>query len=263
MLRNAGIATALVLTATFLAGCPKEPAQQSGYYPPPQPGYQQPGYPQPGYPQPGYPDPGYQQPGYPPQPTAPYPTQPAPYPTYPGTTPAPTQPAPQPSAQPGWPFPFPFPTGTQPAPAPQPGGQPSGNMAQPIDPNVAQAATIPLMAVANDQARGMRELTPIVAAQFQPGQVMEAAFQLSPGRCYTVIAVGQGITEMDIQIVLLQPIPGVQNPSLAQDNSSGATAVLGGGGNCYKWPFPVGANAKAVFTAVQGSGIAAGRVYEK
>ncbi|MBI4955655.1 MAG: hypothetical protein HY908_26790 [Myxococcales bacterium] len=272
-LRPFAVVPALAVTVAALAGCPRESQQ-------PQPGPYGYGAAQP-YPPATTPYP----PGTAPYPTGtyPYPTATAPYPT--GTAPYPTAPyptgtatAPQPTAS-GWPFPFPFPfptgtatapqpTNTAPAPTspfPLPGPAPTagGATAQPIDPNVASAATVPLMAVAQQEAAGMRETTPIVAANFQQGQTMDAPFQMMPGKCYTVISVGAGINEMDIKIVALQPIPGVQNPVLAQDNSQGSTAVLGGRGNCFKWSWPFGMNAKAVFTATVGQGIAAGRVYEK
>ena len=71
-----------------------------------------------------------------------------------------------------------------------------------------------------------------------------------------------GITDMDVALVALQPIPGVQNPVLAQDRTASANSSFGKG-NCYKWPWPFGINAKAVYTAKAGQGMAAGRVYTK
>ncbi len=263
-----------------------------------QPGYGQPGYGQPGYGQPGYgqpapgygqPAPGYGQPGYG-QPApgygqpAPGYGQPAPgygqpAPGYgqpaPGGygQPAPTAPAPGGTTAPppagsvgGFPFPFPFPTagGTT---APPPGGQPapggggSAPAATPMDPNMASAATIPLAALAKQEAPGMNPDSPVVAAQFQDGQVLEQPVQLLPNKCYTVVAVGAGIQEMDITLVAVTPVP--INPVLAQDNGTGNTASLGGKGNCFKWTWPVGINAKFVMKATRGAGIAAGQMFSK
>jgi hypothetical protein len=242
------------------------------------PGYSP--YPGTGDPYGGYPPPG----GYPaPPPTGAYPppqptgTVPAPAPT---TTPPPpptTQPAPTTGQPGGLPFPipgFPFPGGTAPSGgttpgggAPPAGGTPPGGQqgsasATPIDPTFATAATVPLMALANTEAPGMQREGPVVAGQFQEGQSLESTFQMLPGKCYTVLAVGAGISEMDIALIALTPLPGA-SPVLAQDTGQGASAVLGGRGNCYKWSLPVGINAKMVLKATRGQGVAAGQLYVK
>ncbi|MBK8259462.1 MAG: hypothetical protein IPK82_43250 [Polyangiaceae bacterium] len=285
-MRFAPAAAALTLVA-LAAGCdnkndpPPQTAQnQQGQYPQqgypqqgyPQQGYPQQGYPQQGYPQQGYPQQGYPQQGYPQQ----YPQQPGQYPQtqpYPSqTAPAPTQTAPA-STVPGLPgialpqFPFP---GTQPAPGgsqPQPGqpapqGGQSTGAATPIDPTLASAATGPLFLLSQTEAPGMQKEGPVVAGNFQQGQSLEQQIQLSPGKCYTVLAVGVGISEMDVSLVLATPLPGM-SPVLAQDSSTGATASLGGKGNCYKWSAPLATPAKFVMVARAGQGIAAGQLYVK
>jgi hypothetical protein len=52
-------------------------------------------------------------------------------------------------------------------------------------------------------------------------------------------------------------------PILAQDQDTGANAVLGRQPNCYKWPLPMPATVKVIVTAAGGSGLAAAQVYEK
>ncbi|WP_437314811.1 hypothetical protein [Sorangium sp. So ce385] len=277
MLRTLGVLPAMVLTAALAAGCQQREASPPpsyanqpppGYYQQPgyqQPGYQQPGYQQPGYQQPGYQQPGYQQPGYQqPQPgyQQPAPTQPAP------TQPAPTQPAPTTSTQPGgfpWPFPFPGQTGGQQTggqqPAPSGSGSSSGS-ASPVDPNFASAATIPLNNLAATEAPGMTKEGGPIAGQFSAGQTLEQQIQLMPGKCYTILGVGAGITELDISLVALTPIP-MGSSVLAQDNLTGANAALGGRGNCYRWSLPVGINAKYIVKATAGSGVAAAQLYVK
>ena len=229
-------------TLTMLTGCPREQQQGSyGYQTPPPGGYQQP---PPGYQQP--PQPGYQppppQPGVPPQPGAP-----------------PPQPQPQPPG--AWPFPFPPPPGTGGGQPGGTGGGPAGTTgpASPLDPAAAQVAVIPLTAFASQNLAGMQPVTDVVAGQFKQGQYLEAQFQMAQGKCYGAAAVGAGVSEMHIQIVALQPIPGIQNPVLAEDKTQGANASI----NCYKWTLPIGVNAKAVFIAQGGEGVAAGRVYAK
>jgi hypothetical protein len=275
----AAVALALVALA---AGCedssqPPQTAQnQQGQYPQGQQQYPQGQYPQgqqqypqgqypqgqQQYPQGQYPQQQYPQGQYPQQQPQPYPSQ---------TAPAPTQTAPA-STVPGIPglplpqFPFPSPGGSAPAPSgtspgPAPGGQATG-AATPIDPTLASAATGPLFFLAQTDAPGMTKEGPVVAGNFQQGQSLEAQIQLSPGKCYTVLAVGVGITEMDVSLVLATPLPGM-SPVLAQDSSTGATASLGGKGNCYKWSAPLASPAKFVMVARAGQGVAAGQLYVK
>jgi len=108
---------------------------------------------------------------------------------------------------------------------------------------------------------GMQPDGPSFAGQFQQGQTLEQAFQIQPGKCYSVIGVGVGITELDVQIVLHQPpLP----PYVAaQDQGTGPQAVLGGKGQCFKNPLPVGGPAKVVMTATGGAGIGMAQVYSK
>ncbi|WP_081426228.1 hypothetical protein [Sorangium cellulosum] len=273
MLRTIGVLSTMVLTAALAAGCQQREASPPpnyanqpppGYAPPPggyyqQPGYQQ-GYPPPGYQQPqqGYPPPGYQQPQ---QPDYQQPQQPAP------TTqqPAPQQPGAAPSAQPGgfpWPFPLPGQTttgGQQPAPS---GSGTSTGSASPIDPNFASAATIPLNNLAATEAQGMTKEGGPIAGQFSAGQTLEQQIQLMPGKCYTILGVGAGITELDISLVALTPIP-MGSSELARDTLTGSNAALGGRGNCFRWSLPVGINAKYIVKATAGAGMAAAQLYVK
>jgi hypothetical protein len=53
------------------------------------------------------------------------------------------------------------------------------------------------------------------------------------------------------------------SPVLAQDNATGAQAVLGPNPNCYKWALPMPATVKLVVTVAAGSGIAGAQIYEK
>lgn len=268
------VTSALLCTLALATGCEKQDAsqnpqtaqnqyQQGQQYPQgqyPQGQYPQGQYPQGQYPQGQQPPPGgYQQP-YPQQPAPggyqqPYPQQPAPT----GTQPAPTGTQPAPG---GFQFPtipgLPAPGGTT---APQQGGS-AGAPAQRIDPNFAAAATVPLMAFSQQQAPGMQREGQVAAANFQEGQVMEEPVNLQPGKCYTVLAVGAGVAEVDISLQLTTPIPGMAT-ALAQDTGSGQQAALGGGGNCYKWPWPMAGQAKYVIKATRGGGVVAAQLYTK
>ncbi len=260
-----------------------QPGYPPGYGPPPQgQPYAQPGYPQ-GYPQQPAPQ-GYpQQPapqGYPqqPPPQQPPPQQPVAQPA-PAGTPAPgAWPFPIPSGMPtGLPFPMPTAAGSAPAqpapaqPAPaqpgipaMPGAAPTGAPAQPIDPAFAGVATVPLMAFATTEAPGMSREGNIGAANFQEGQISEQNLTLQPGKCYAVLAVGAGVQEVDIALVGVSPIPGVQGV-LARDGGSGAQSSLGGKGNCYRLPafVPMPVTAKVVIKATRGAGLVASALFTK
>ncbi len=228
-----------VSTAVALfAGCSKDqpPANQpqayQGQY---QAGYPQQGYPQQGYPQQGYPQQGYPQQGYPQaQPTA--------QPTATATAGIP--------GLPGLP-------GQQPA-----SGGAAGGTAQQIDPSLAALATGPLTVFANTEAPGMAPEGPTLAGNFQEGQTLEGSFTFQPGKCYTVLAVGAGITEIDIEMQYVTPIPGI-NPQIGKDSQTGSQASIGGKGNCLKPLSPFPANAKFIVRATKGSGVAAAQLYVK
>lgn len=268
MNRTARLVSALVVAS--LGACVDQPQPQSGYNPGygppagynpgagygPAPGYGPPvGYnPGAGYNPGEYPAPASTYPGYPPAPTA---TAPAPAPVPTGSAPAPA-PAPSTQAPGGIPWPFPFPT-----PGAAPGGQPSGaGSATPVDPSLAQAAMAPLMAYAQQEVPGMQREGNPVAAQFTEGQTLETSFQMLPGKCYSVLAVGAGMQQLDLQIIALTPVPGL-NPVVAQSSGSGDHASLGGKGSCFKWMALFGINAKHVITATRGQGVAAGQLYVK
>jgi hypothetical protein len=138
---------------------------------------------------------------------------------------------------------------------------PSSGAASPIDPNFAQVATVPLMAYSQQEAPGMTREGNLIAGNFKDGQTLEQPFQLLPGKCYTVLAVGAGITQIDLAIVAVTPIP--QASGVLSQTSGTHQAALGGRGNCFRWELPVGINAKYVIRAARGQGLAAGQLYSK
>jgi hypothetical protein len=103
---------------------------------------------------------------------------------------------------------------------------------------------------------------PVIAGNFQTGQTIESAFSFQPGKCYTVVAVGAGITELDIEMQYVTPIPGI-NPSIGKDGQRGAQASIGGKGNCLKPLSPFPTNAKFIVRASAGAGVAAAQLYSK
>ena len=255
---------AVVLVASLGTGaCSKDPppAQQPQPYAggytgqPGQPGAypQQPGaYPQQPGAQPGaYP----QQPGA--QPGA-YPQQPGAYPQQPGAQPG-AYPQ-QPGAQPGPPAsPFPGLPGLGGAPA---GGGAGGGSAQAMDPNFAALAAGPLSLFANTEAPGMQKDGAMVAGNFQTGQTLEGTFTFQPGKCYTLVAQGVGITNLGLEIQYVTPVPGLA-PSIGKSSQAGAQASIGGKTNCLRPISPFPAQAKFIVTAKAGVGMAAAQLFSK
>ncbi len=140
---------------------------------------------------------------------------------------------------------------------PNPFGGSSCTPAQQVDPTFAAAG---LNVLALQQAPGAQAVGgAALAGNFQAGQCLEVQVQLDPSKCYT--AIGQGApSELDVQ--LAAPIPGPL-PPFAQDNMQGSTAILGGGGNCFR---PIGLfaiPAKLVIKANAGAGPAAVQLYAK
>jgi hypothetical protein len=131
-----------------------------------------------------------------------------------------------------------------------------------LDPAAAGALTPALTMMAASDVQGMQPEGRSFAGNFQQGQTLEQAFTLNPGKCYSVVGVGAGISQLDIMIVA-QPVPQMPPQVLAQSNTQGANATLGGKGACFKNPLPFGGPAKVVVRATTGAGMALAQIYVK
>ncbi len=126
---------------------------------------------------------------------------------------------------------------------------------------MAQMLTPGLQAIAASDAQGMAADGQSFAGQFQEGQTLEQPINIQAGKCYTIVAMGMGIQQLDIQLVAQQaPLPAVV---LAQSNTTGAQASLGGKGQCFRNPLPIGGPGKVVVKATRGAGMAAAQVFVK
>ena len=107
----------------------------------------------------------------------------------------------------------------------------------------------------------MQKVAGPIAGNFQQGQTLSVDFQLTPGKCYTAVANSQGISELDLQIVPVTPLgPG---PAVAQDQGTGASAVIGASGQCWSYQAPFGSTGRLIMTARGGGGLAATELYAR
>ena len=139
----------------------------------------------------------------------------------------------------------------------------AGNAATAIPPIAAAAATPMMQGLAMQEAPGMAQDGGPFAGQFQEGQVLEQQVNIAPGKCYTVIGLGLGVQELDVQLMLVTA-PGVPPILLAQDSTTGPQAILGGKqGGCFRNPTPIAGTGKVVMKAVKGTGLAVAQVFSK
>jgi hypothetical protein len=151
----------------------------------------------------------------------------------------------------------PYPSATQPEPTP------SVNPIAPIEPALQQAALAVLNEIALREAPGAKPVGETRVALLGTNQTAEQTVTLKPGKCYTVIASGMlPIAEVNVHMYPDLGAAGV-NLVLAQDQNTGAQAVLGQGANCYKWALAAEGRVRIVTTVAAGAGIVATQVYEK
>ena len=141
------------------------------------------------------------------------------------------------------------------------GATPTSGAATPIPPAAAAVAAPVLRGLAHSELAGSKEDGPAFAGQFQEGQVLEQPLTLQPGRCYSVVGIGVGIEELDVEIVVHQP-PAPEFVA-AQDQGTGPQATLGGGQSCFKNPLPIAGPAKVRVRATKGNGVALAQIYSR
>ena len=181
------------------------------------------------------------------------------------STPAPVGPVDPNACPPGQLCPPPVTTVTPPAPtatAPAPTATATTSAATPLPPIAAAAVTPVLQGMASTEAPGMKPDGSPFAGQFKEGDTMEQPINIQAGKCYTVVGASiAGIIELDISLVAqTAPLPPVV---LAQDSTTGPTATLGGKGQCFRNPLPIGGPGKVILKATKGAGLAAAQVYVK
>ncbi len=140
-----------------------------------------------------------------------------------------------------------------------------GPSATPLDETTAGAVVQLLDPLAKQHAPAGATRTPggTLAGNFNQGQSLEVTIQMQPGACYTVVGAAMPtVQNLDIQLAPVTPIPGL-SAILAQDQTTGPTAVTGAKPNCFKWPLPAAAPMRVILTVSAGQGMAAAQVYQK
>lgn len=90
---------------------------------------------------------------------------------------------------------------------------------------------------------------------FARGDIVSLPVMLQPGQCLVVLAVGKGVSELELELYAVLPIPNGPPPMLlAKDTLTGPIAAIGAGGNCFKTPLPMALPVQLVLRASAGSG---------
>ncbi len=142
---------------------------------------------------------------------------------------------------------------------------PSGPQAIRLDPGAGLTIKPVLDQLAKTETQaGAKAVGETLVGNFATGQSLDIPIQLQPNKCYTVVAASlPPVTEVNVQLQLMTPIPGVV-PVLAVDQDTGGSAVLGRKATCYRWMFGAfPASAKVVVQVAGGSGLVAAQAYEK
>ena len=136
--------------------------------------------------------------------------------------------------------------------------------ATPLAPANAGTLSAVFTAVSLSHTSGSTPEGQIAGGSFKQGDVLHVPLTLQPGRCYTVVGVSAGITELDMSLVVAA-MPGIplQTIVLAIDATSGPTAVIGSNSSCFKNPTPIPMPAIAVVRATKGAGAALAQAFSR
>lgn len=115
------------------------------------------------------------------------------------------------------------------------------------------------------EAKGMKEDGAPIAGQVQEGGTIDRDISLQPGKCYTILGQGMGVTQLDMTLAFKPPMPGLPPVVLAQSATTGDKSSIAPGGatKCYKTIGPIVVPATLSLKATKGSGAAGAQVYVK
>jgi len=177
----------------------------------------------------------------------------------------PEAPPPSASTQNPPPPPTPVATGTT-APATPP---PAANTA--CDAVQTTAFTTMIGARQMAEAPKMEQLGALVCGVVGEGQTVSGpTFMLEQGYCYTVLGNAlPNVSELDVAISVdltggvLPPAMAGMQPQIAVDNTTGTSAAINPGKDCYQWVLPIPAAVKLTVKPRMGSGPVSAQVYRR
>jgi len=124
---------------------------------------------------------------------------------------------------------------------------------------MADPAEAGLRAAAAQYAPGMTPEGQVAKGNLTEGQHIGFVTNLDPNRCYTIIAYGAGVQDMDVNLLA----PPLYNFLAAQDGMAGPTAVIGAGSKPMCPLIPMSVPWKIDLFAKKGAGPVAAQVYSK
>jgi hypothetical protein len=139
--------------------------------------------------------------------------------------------------------------------------------ATPMDPSMAAMASTLIANIGMTEAPGMQKEGNVMAGSFQQGQTLESVFTMQPGKCYTVVGTGIGMTQLDLNAALVMPLPGINGTfgsGTSKASMTGLQVVMGPKDKCLKLAFsPIAAQVKVTLTSTKGAGTAAAQIFSK
>lgn len=124
---------------------------------------------------------------------------------------------------------------------------------------IADPAEAGLRAAAAKYAPGMSPDSQVAKGTLAEGGHIQFVMNLDPSRCYTIIAYGAGVTDMDVHLLA----PPLHNFLVGQDGMIGPTAVLGAPPQPMCPSLPIAIPYKVDLHAKTGFGPIAAQVYSK
>lgn len=124
---------------------------------------------------------------------------------------------------------------------------------------MADPAEAGLRAAAAQYAPGMSPEGQVAKANMTEGQHVGFVTNMDPSRCYTIIAYGAGVQDMDVNLLA----PPLYNFLAAQDGMAGPTAVIGASPKPMCPMIPMSVPWKIDLFAKRGGGSVAAQVYSK
>lgn len=116
-----------------------------------------------------------------------------------------------------------------------------------------------MRAAAAQYAPGMSPDGPVAKGNLAEGGHIGFIANMDPSRCYTVVAYGAGVLDLDVNLLA----PPLYNFLAGSDGMAGPTAVIGGSGKPMCPIIPAAVPYKVDLYAKRGGGPVAAQLYSK